>query len=75
MKKKTGDCAPMNENKQCQFCDWSESNTDTPALGRKLSLRLPNGELGVYCSICHRVKAKDGGKYCKSFIKKVMRYE
>ena len=61
---------PINDNKQCQYCDWSEGNADTPDIWRKLSLLLPNGKLGVYCSICHRVKPKDGGKYCKSFIQR-----
>lgn len=63
----------MNKDKKCQYCDWADNNSDIPALGPKLNLLLPNGQHGVYCSICHRVKAKDEGKYCKSFIKKVMR--
>ena len=63
-----------NNDKQCQYCDWSEDNRNTIALGPKLNLLLPNGKIGVYCNICHRVKAKDGGKYCKSFIKRIHFY-
>lgn len=56
--------------KCCQNCDWSEDNNDSREHGCYLSLMLPSGNSGVLCSILHKVKEKNAGKYCKSFKEK-----
>lgn len=61
----------MSFIKRCCNCDWSEDNNDCINQCYHLNLLLPSGEIGVFCSILHKVKKKDGGKYCKSFIPKV----
>jgi len=56
--------------KQCSNCDWAEDNHDAREHGCYLSLLLPSGKIGVFCSLLHKVKEKNGGKYCKSFKQK-----
>lgn len=59
-----------NKEQRCDMCDWHEDNRDArELLGKGLNLRLPSGEIGVFCSIIHKVKKKDGGKYCGNFCK------
>lgn len=60
----------MTSEKKCSLCDWAETNEDTPAIGYKLNLMMANGEKGVFCSNLRKVVKKQGGKYCKSYIKK-----
>ena len=58
-----------NKNTQrCENCDWTET-TDT--FHWQLNPLLPDGTRGVVCSLLHKTKKKDGGKYCKNFIERI----
>ena len=64
--------AKFNSNQRCEICGWAEDNAICEEImsSRSLNLRLPNGDVGVFCGCCHKVKKKDGGKYCGSFYRK-----